>query len=100
MADIKVDIRRLRTAGIKEAQTARSLQTCYREVESIRSRVRYKVAAQQQIDRNLRITLQQINTEYRRNVNGNWSWNDQRNDPGRDFKYFAGKTGYICEYED
>ena len=33
-------------------------------------------------------------------VNGNWSWNDQRNDPGRDFKYFAGKTGYICEYED
>ena len=66
MADIKVDIRRLRTAGIKEMQTARSLQTCYREVESIRSRVRYKVAAQQQIDRNLRITLQQINTEYRR----------------------------------
>lgn len=34
------------------------------------------------------------------NVNGNWSWNDQRNDPGKDFNYFAGKTGYICEYED
>ena len=29
MADIKVDIRRPRTAGIKELQTARSLQTCY-----------------------------------------------------------------------
>ena len=33
-------------------------------------------------------------------VDGVWSWNDQRNDPARDFSYFSGKTGYIIEYED
>ena len=34
------------------------------------------------------------------NVNGEWSWNDQRDnvlDSGLD--YFKGKIGYICEYE-
>lgn len=35
-------------------------------------------------------------------VNDEWSWNDQRNDPVGDtgLAYFKGKTGYICEYED
>lgn len=35
-------------------------------------------------------------------VNDEWSWNDQRNDPVGDtgLEYFKGKTGYICEYED
>ena len=35
-------------------------------------------------------------------VEGEWSWNDQRNDPIRDtgLEYFKGKTGYICEYEE
>jgi hypothetical protein len=30
---------------------------------------------------------------------GGWSWNDQRNDPLADFKYFAGKLAYVCEFE-
>lgn len=36
------------------------------------------------------------------NVEGVWSWNDQRNDPAGEtgFKSFKGATGYICEYED
>ncbi len=35
-------------------------------------------------------------------VNDEWSWNDQRNDPVGEtgLEYFKGKTGYICEYED
>lgn len=35
-------------------------------------------------------------------VSDEWSWNDQRSDPIRDtgLKYFLGKTGYICEYEE
>ncbi len=35
-------------------------------------------------------------------VNDEWSWNDQRNDPVGEtgLAYFKGKTGYICEYED
>ncbi|MBQ8913045.1 MAG: VWA domain-containing protein [Lachnospiraceae bacterium] len=35
-------------------------------------------------------------------VEGEWSWNDQRNDPAKDtgLSYFQGKVGYICEYED
>ena len=36
------------------------------------------------------------------NVQGEWSWNDQRNDviTNTGFTYFIGKTGYICEYEE
>ncbi len=36
------------------------------------------------------------------NVEGNWSWNDERNDPAHDpkFTYFLGKTGYVIEYEN
>lgn len=35
------------------------------------------------------------------NVDDNWTWNDQRNDVVNDtgLAYFAGKTGYIIEYE-
>lgn len=35
------------------------------------------------------------------NIQGKWSWNDQRNDPVHDsgLSYFRGETGYICEYE-
>ena len=66
MADIKVDIRRLRTAELHERLAARKLQTGYREIESIRRGIRYKIAAKQQIDRNLRLVLQQVNLEYQR----------------------------------
>lgn len=36
------------------------------------------------------------------NVNGQWSWNDQRDDviTGTGLDYFRGKMGYIIEYED
>lgn len=34
------------------------------------------------------------------NVEGVWSWNDQRNDVVADYDYFKGVIGYVCEYED
>ena len=34
------------------------------------------------------------------NVDGEWSWNDQRNDVVADYDYFKGIIGYVCEYED
>ena len=34
------------------------------------------------------------------NVEGEWSWNDQRNDVVADYDYFKGIIGYVCEYED
>ena len=36
------------------------------------------------------------------NIKGDWSWNDQRNDPAADYDYFGknDNMGYICEYED
>lgn len=35
------------------------------------------------------------------NVDNAWTWNDQRDDIfSSGLKYFTGKTGYICEYED
>ena len=33
-------------------------------------------------------------------VDGEWSWNDERNDPMSEFEFFTGKSGYIIEYED
>lgn len=33
-------------------------------------------------------------------LNGEWSWNDQRNDPAAELSYFIGDIGYICEYEE
>lgn len=35
------------------------------------------------------------------NIDGTWSWNDQRNDVVHEtgLEYFAGNVGYICEYE-
>lgn len=35
------------------------------------------------------------------NVQGGWSWNDQRNDPAADYDYFGknNNMGFICEYE-
>ncbi len=32
-------------------------------------------------------------------IEGNWSWNDERDDPITDMSYFSGNMGYICEYE-
>lgn len=34
------------------------------------------------------------------NVEGVWSWNDQRNDVVADYDYFKGVIGYVCEYEN
>jgi hypothetical protein len=31
---------------------------------------------------------------------GGWGWNDQRNDPAKDFSYFRGHLAYICEFEN
>ena len=33
-------------------------------------------------------------------LQGEWSWNDQRNDPAEELSYFIGNIGYICEYEN
>ena len=33
------------------------------------------------------------------NVEGVWSWNDERNDVVADYDYFKGVIGYVCEYE-
>ena len=34
------------------------------------------------------------------NIDDEWSWNDQRDNPIPEFDYFHNQTGYIIEYED
>lgn len=36
------------------------------------------------------------------NVSGEWSWNDERDDPAHDpaLSYYLGKVGYVIEYEE
>ena len=69
MAIIKADIGKLRMLRMREAGIIANVQSSYREVESIRNKMRNKVAAQQHINRNLQTTLQQLSKEDRSLMN-------------------------------
>ena len=60
MSEIRVDINKSNQAASEEAKVAKSLMSYSNEVASIRSNMRYKIAAREQISAKLRETADQL----------------------------------------